>query len=95
MNKADQGLIRHVVMASRYTFSMLRSVADDLRVDSMVAVARLSPQERLDRAFRLADEDIHLLCAARGVPREIAVSIVRRIRRHGRMRSACAESAAE
>ena len=74
---------------------MLRSVAADLRRDSMTAAAMLSPRERLERAFRLADEDIHLLCAARGVPRETAVTIVRRMRRIGRIRSACAESAPE
>jgi hypothetical protein len=74
---------------------MLRSVADDLRRDSMSAVAMLSPRQRLERAFELADEDIHLLCAARGVPRETAVAMVRRMRRHGRIRSGCVESAAE
>jgi hypothetical protein len=86
------GLVRS---ASRYTFSMLRSVAGDLRRESMTAVAMLSPRQRLERAFQLADEDVHLLCAARGVPSETAVSIVRRMRRHGRIRSACVESAAE
>jgi len=73
----------------------MRSVADQLRSSSRRAITPLSAHERLELAFRLAEDDVRLLSAARGIPRDATVSIVRRIRRQGRVRSACAESARE
>ena len=75
----------------RYTLAM-RSIADDLRADSRVTATRLSQVERVALALRLGDEDLLLLSAARGVPRDAAIAIARRTRRHGRRRSACMES---
>lgn len=71
--------------------STMRSVADDLRAEARQALAILSPAERLELALRLGDEDIQLLSAARGIPRDDAVAVARRTRQLGRIGSACME----
>jgi hypothetical protein len=68
----------------------MRSVADDLRSESRRDLARCTPAERLELAFRLGDDDIALLCAARGVSRDDAKRIVARSRAVGRARSVVA-----
>jgi hypothetical protein len=73
----------------------MRSLADILRSSSRAAVTSLAPHERVELAFRLAEDDIGLLSAARGIPRTAAVSIVRQVRRQGRAPSACTESVRE
>ncbi len=65
----------------------MRSVADDLRSETRRDVARRTPAERIELAFQLGDDDVALLCAARGLTREEARRLIARSRRVGRMPS--------
>ncbi len=69
----------------------MRSVADDVRAERRRRLLRLTPAERFDLAFRIADEDLELLTAARGIPRDAARSAVRDSRTLGRRASRSAE----
>jgi hypothetical protein len=73
----------------------MRSIADDLRVETRTALARLTPDERMDLAFRLGDDDVALLCVARGLRTEEARRVFARARRHGRMPSRDADGGDE
>ena len=65
----------------------MRSVADDLRVETARTVARLSPLERIALALRLGDEDVALYRAAHGVNEVEARASLARTRSLGRRRS--------
>jgi hypothetical protein len=69
----------------------MRSIADDLRVETRAVLARLTPNERIDLAFRLGEDDLALLCAARGLAADEARRVFARARRHGRMPSRAAD----
>lgn len=68
----------------------MRSVADDLRSETRHDVARRTPAERIDLALQLGDDDLALLCAARGLAREEGRRLIARSRRVGRMPSVVA-----
>ena len=65
----------------------MRSIADDLRVESAHAVARLTVAERIALALRLGDEDIALYRAAHGVSDRHARATLAQARAVGRVRS--------
>lgn len=77
---ADRGILRP-----------MRSIADDLRRESARRVLEMPPAERLELALRLGDDDVALLCAARGISDADARLAFARARQHGRRvsRSAC------
>jgi len=69
----------------------MRSVADDLRVQTVARVLELTPRGRVELALRLGDADVQLFASARKLSpadarRQLAVS-----RQRGRSpsRSAC------
>lgn len=68
----------------------MRSVADDLRLETRGDVAWRTPAERVELAFRLGEDDVALLCAARGVSRDEAKHIIARSRAVGRRPSVLA-----
>lgn len=70
---------------------MRSRLADALRTDTRREVARLSPAERIDLAFRLGEDDLALLMAARGIDREEATRVIARSRRCGRVFSRSAQ----
>jgi hypothetical protein len=45
----------------------MRSVADDLKRRDREAVLKLSPDERVELALRLGEEDLDSFCRAQGV----------------------------
>ena len=65
----------------------MRSVGDDLRAESLRRALALTPDERIALAFRLGDEDLALLCAARGLTPEEGKAFIRRVRQTGRRQS--------
>lgn len=70
---------------------MRSALADTLRADTRREVARLSPAARIDLAFRLGEEDLALLMAARGIDREEATRVIVRSRHIGRVFSRSAQ----
>jgi hypothetical protein len=70
---------------------MRSKLADDLRRETYEAVLALPPEERLALAFRLGDEAVASLAAARGITHEEAAWLIRRQRRQGRRYSRCIE----
>ncbi len=71
----------------------MRSVADDLRHDTRRADRDRTPAERFRLALALGDADCRLAVAYRGVTMAEARRGFARVRQHGRIRSACHESA--
>jgi hypothetical protein len=71
----------------------MRSVADDLRLDSARGVARLTAAERIALALRLGDDDVARYRSARGVTAAEARAALARARAVGRLRSPCNEPA--
>jgi hypothetical protein len=71
----------------------MRSIADDLRIESRRDLAGRTPAERIALAFRLGDDDIALVCAARGLTPDDARRLIAGSRQHGRIRSAGAGDA--
>lgn len=67
----------------------MRSVADELRERDRAAIGRLSPQERIELALQLGDEDLAAFCQAQGVDRETGLRILQRRRQAGRTPSKC------
>ncbi|MFL6197109.1 MAG: hypothetical protein ACJ75H_23185 [Thermoanaerobaculia bacterium] len=67
----------------------MRSVADELRERDRAAIRRLSPQERIELALKLGDEDLATFCQAQGVDRETGLRILQRRRQAGRTPSKC------
>ncbi|HEY1305294.1 MAG TPA: hypothetical protein VGF24_17170 [Vicinamibacterales bacterium] len=65
----------------------MRSIADDLRRDTMRRVAQLSVTERIALALRLGDEDVAQYRAARGVNDADARRALKRARALGRQPS--------
>jgi hypothetical protein len=65
----------------------MRSVADDLRLDSAHRLSHLSVVERIDLALRLGDEDVVFYCAAQGVSDAEARRVLARARAVGRVPS--------
>lgn len=68
----------------------MRSIADDLRTESRRDIARRSPTERIELAFRLGEDDVAILCAAQRVLPEEAKRLIARSRGAGRIPSAVA-----
>jgi hypothetical protein len=67
----------------------MRSVADDLRDNTRDADAALTAEERVDRAFRLGDDDLAAFADAHALAPERARHALTRRRHHGRRFSAC------
>jgi len=65
----------------------MRSVADDLRLETARAVARLTPAERIALALRLGDDDVAAYSAAHGCADTDARAALRRARAIGRIPS--------
>ena len=65
----------------------MRSVADDLRLDSARIVAALPVAERISLALRLGEEDVARYCAAHGVSDAAARRVFSRARAVGRQPS--------
>jgi hypothetical protein len=70
----------------------MRSVADELRESSRRADAMLTPEQRVNRAFVLGDDDLAAYAAAHSLESEPARRVLVRRRRAGRQTSACIES---
>lgn len=71
----------------------MRSVADALRADTSRASADLTPEQRLELALRMGDEDVARYCAARGVTTHEARVAFARARAVGRRPSVANEHA--
>lgn len=67
----------------------MRSIADDLRDELREQTLQLSPEERLDLAFRLGDEGLEAFRQAQGLDRETAIRELQRRRQAGRTPSKC------
>lgn len=67
----------------------MKSVADDLRDEVRKQMLRLSPEERLARAFQLGDEGVEAFRQAQGLDRETAIRELQRRRQAGRTPSKC------
>ncbi len=67
----------------------MRSVADALRDEGRRRLAALTPDERIDLAFRLGDADLAALRQARGLTFDQARMRFATSRRHGRQPSCC------
>jgi len=63
---------------------LMRSVADVLREGTRRETAELSPEARVELAFRLGDSDLEALVETRGVSAADARAAFARSRRHGR-----------
>lgn len=50
---------------------------------------KLSPEERIELALRLGEEDLELFCRAQGLERREAIRILQRRRQAGRRYSRC------
>jgi hypothetical protein len=61
----------------------MHSVAEELRT-SLRSIRGLSPEQLIERAFRLGEDDLEILMAARGISRAEALEHVRRVRNVGR-----------
>lgn len=70
---------------------MRSKLAEELRRETYELVLELSPDERMALAFRLGDEAVANLAAARGITHEEAARLIRRQRRQGRRYSRCIE----
>ena len=67
----------------------MKSVADDFRAETCMRVLAMSPEERLELALRLGDEDARSLSEARRVDLQAARLIIRRQRQRGRTPCRC------
>lgn len=67
----------------------MRSIADDLRNELSESVLGLSPEERLELAFRLGDEGLEVFCQAHGLDTKTAIRELQRRRQAGRTPSKC------
>jgi hypothetical protein len=69
----------------------MKSVADELRAESIAATLAMTPDERVALAFRLGDQAIADLARTRGISEEEAAWLIRAQRRAGRRYSRCIE----
>jgi hypothetical protein len=67
----------------------MRSVADELRERDREAVLKLAPEERIELALRLGDDDLELFCRFQGLERREAIRLLQRRRQAGRRYSRC------
>jgi hypothetical protein len=65
----------------------MRSVADDLRLETVRAVAKMPVADRISLALRLGDDDVALYRAAHGVSEANARATLARARAIGRLPS--------
>jgi hypothetical protein len=65
----------------------MRSIADDLRRESMRALAGLTAAERVALALRLGDEDVALHRSAHGITERESRAALKRARAIGRIPS--------
>ena len=66
----------------------MKSVADDLRLESMRALAEMTPARRIALAHKLGDDDVALYRATHGVSEAEARAAFRRAHAIGRIPSA-------
>jgi hypothetical protein len=69
----------------------MRSVADDIRREARLAAGRLTPEERIDLALRLGDDDAALFRALNGGTETQARATLARSRTVGRQPSVANE----
>ncbi len=62
----------------------MKSVADDLRVETRERAAKMTPGERVALTARLAADDVRMLAAARQLPEDAARKLLAERRRVGR-----------
>jgi hypothetical protein len=74
--------------ARRYTTAM-RSIADDLRRESLAADAERTPWDRIRAALALGDADVRLFASVHTLSLDEARRHLERQRQHGRTPSAC------
>jgi hypothetical protein len=67
----------------------MRSVADELRERDRAALRKMTPEERVELALKLGDEDLTAFCQAQGVDRKTGLRILQRRRQAGRIPSKC------
>jgi hypothetical protein len=70
----------------------MASVADVLRNELADRVRAMSPEERLDLALRLGEDDLAAYAASRKIEHSEARRVLRRARRAGRQPSGVMES---
>jgi len=80
--------------AARYTLCV-SSIATELRRLTARQVLALTPDERIDLALALGDDDARLFIDASGLPVELASRRLRAARQVGRQRSVAAVPLAE
>jgi hypothetical protein len=68
----------------------MRSIADDLRRRTIEQVASLSPEQRIELALMLGDQDLERLVRSSGLSPSAALRRLRASRQRGRRASACA-----
>jgi hypothetical protein len=69
----------------------MKSVADDSREATRRADAALTPEQRVERALALGDDDLASYASAHALASEWARRALMRRRRAGRLSSACIE----
>jgi hypothetical protein len=67
----------------------MRSVADDLKADLIRQVREMSPEERIELALQLGDEDLEAFRQNYGLTQEEALRRLRLQRQQGRRYSRC------
>jgi hypothetical protein len=87
LRNTDEGACLAATPDAALHWGPMRSVADDLRAETMSAVARLSVEERIGLALRLGDDDVALYRAAHGVSETEARVALARMRLVGRRQS--------
>jgi len=70
---------------------MRSRVAEEARHELVADILKMTPDERLELAFRLGDEAIVDYARANGVDDETALRVLTRQRHAGRRRSKCHE----
>lgn len=70
---------------------MRSRVAEEVRDEQTADVLKMTPDERLELAFRLGDEAIADYASANGVDEETARRVLTQQRHAGRRRSRCHE----
>ena len=73
----------------------MRSIVDGLRHLTRTSAARLTPEERVEQALRLGDDDLQAYAASNGITLHTARIEIARRRRAGRRPIASANAAGQ
>lgn len=70
---------------------MRSKLAEQLREEQRQDVMKMTPEERLELALRLGEDDLQFFMSSNGLEREEAIRVLERFQQAGRKRSRCLE----